>query len=31
MIVMNLAAPEAGAKHDLLFYKLASEVGLLNI
>jgi hypothetical protein len=27
---INLVAPKAGAKHELLFNKLASEAGLLN-
>jgi hypothetical protein len=28
---MNLVTPKAGAKHELLFNKPASEVGSLNI
>jgi hypothetical protein len=28
---MNSAAPQVGAKHELLFNEPASEVGLLNI
>jgi hypothetical protein len=28
--VKNLAAPKAGADHELSFNKLASEAGLLN-
>jgi len=30
MIVMILVTPKVKAKHELLFNKLASEVGLLN-
>ncbi len=30
-IVTFLVTPKAGAKHELLFKKPASEVGLLNI
>ncbi len=30
MIVMTLVTPNTGAKHELLFPKPASEVGLLN-
>jgi hypothetical protein len=31
MTVMNFVTPEAEAKNELLFNKLGSEVGLLNI
>jgi hypothetical protein len=31
MIAINLATPKAVAKQELLFNKLASETGLLNI
>jgi hypothetical protein len=31
MTVTTLATPKAGAKHELLFNKPASEVALLNI
>jgi hypothetical protein len=31
LIFVNLAKPKAQAKHELLFNKLPSEVGLLNI
>ncbi len=30
MTVVNLVTPKAAAKHELLFNKLVSEVGLLN-
>jgi hypothetical protein len=30
IIVMNLVGPKVGAKHELLFNKLACEAGLLN-
>jgi hypothetical protein len=30
IMVINLVTPKAGAKHELLFNKLASEVGCLN-
>jgi hypothetical protein len=29
--IMNLVTPKVQAKHELLFNKLASELGLLNI
>jgi hypothetical protein len=31
MNVENLVTPKAGAKHELLFNKRASEAGLLNV
>ncbi len=31
LTMMNLVAPTVGAKHELLFKKLASEIGLLHI
>jgi hypothetical protein len=30
LTVKNLAAPKAGAEHELSFNKLASDAGLLN-
>jgi len=30
LTIMNLVTPKAGAKHEVLFNKLASEAGLLN-